>query len=182
MRMHHISETHPSQIFSYCPHCGHKGFVFDNNKAFTCSNCGFRFYINAATAVAAILASPDGKIVLTRRKHEPCAGAFDLPGGFVDPLESAEDALKREILEELGITLNHTQYLTSFANEYVYKGISYFTCDLAFVCPVDDLSMMKPADDVAEAILINPSDVDFNLISFQSITNIIKLFIERYEI
>jgi len=180
--MHHLSETHPHKLFSFCPHCGHKGFVFDGKKTFTCSACSFRFYINAAAAVAAILVTPEGKIVLTRRKHEPRAGTFDLPGGFVDPMEGAEHAVKREVLEELGITINQMQYLISFANEYVFKGISYFTCDLAFVCPVDDLSMMKPADDVAEAILINPSDVDFNLISFQSITNIIKLFIERYEI
>jgi ADP-ribose pyrophosphatase YjhB (NUDIX family) len=173
-----LSETHPSRIFSFCPHCGNKGFTFDSIKLFTCPACGFRYYINATTAVAAILLAPDGQIVLTRRKNEPRAGTFDLPGGFVDTMERAEDAVKREVQEELGITVDTMQFLTSYANEYVYKGISYFTCDLAFVCPVADLSMMKPYDDVAEAILIHPKNIDFNTISFMSIVNILKVYIK----
>ncbi len=178
--MHPLSETHPSKIFSFCPHCGNKEFTFDSIKSFTCPVCGFRYYINAATAVAAILVAPDGKIVLARRKNEPRAGTFDLPGGFVDTMERAEDAVKREVQEELGITVDTMQFLTSYANEYVYKGISYYTCDLAFVCPVTDLSAMKPSDDVSEAILIHHQDIDFNTISFMSVLNILKAYIKVY--
>src|SRR5208337_1820480 len=93
--------THPSQIFQYCPRCGKKGFAFDGEKAFNCPVCQFRYYINACSAVAAILVQPDGSIILTRRKFEPRQGFLDLPGGFVDPNERAEDAVRREILEEL---------------------------------------------------------------------------------
>jgi ADP-ribose pyrophosphatase YjhB (NUDIX family) len=177
--MHSETDTHPSFIFSFCPKCGHHGFVFDGVKAFTCEKCGFRYYINAATAVAAVLQLPDQRIILTKRKFEPRIGTFDLPGGFVDINERVEDAVKREIREELGIEVKNPAFLASFPNEYVYRGISYFTCDLAFVCPVDDISNLKAADDVAEAIVIHPNDIDFNTISFPSIVHILKTYMTR---
>lgn len=172
------SETHPSRVFQYCPHCGAKSFVF-KEKAFTCSVCNFVYYINGATAVAVILELPDGKIILTRRKHEPRAGFLDLPGGFVDVMERAEDAVKREIFEELGIRINEIRFLSSFPNEYPFKGLSYFTCDLAFVCPIPDNSSLKPADDVTEAISISPKDINFEQISFPSIKNVLKAYLEQ---
>ncbi len=174
--MQKISETHPSRVFSYCPRCGRQGFEFDNIKKFTCPDCNFVFYINASTAVAVILQAPDGRIVLTKRKFDPRAGFYDLPGGFVDTMERAEDAVKREVFEELGIYVDEMKFLASFPNEYAFKGISYYTCDLAFVCPVNDLSALKPADDVAEALTVYPREIDFKIISFPSIVNVLKKY------
>jgi ADP-ribose pyrophosphatase len=173
------SHTHPAKIFNFCPKCGSAGFTFDNQKKFLCPVCQFTYYINAATAVAAILQAPDGRIVMTRRKFEPRVGYLDLPGGFVDPMERAEDALKREIMEELGVQVSEMMFLASFPNEYVYKNISYFTTDLAFVCPMTNLSSLKPNDDVAEAALIHPKEIDFDTISFPSIIHILKTYITK---
>lgn len=172
-----VSNSHPSRVFSYCPRCGKQTFVYDNVKKFTCSSCDFNYYINASAAVAVILKAPDGKIVLTKRKFEPRAGSYDLPGGFVDTMERVEDAVKREIKEELGIEVSEMRFLASFPNEYVFKDISYFTVDLAFVCPIDDLASLQPADDVAEALIIHPRDIDYNIISFPSIINILKHYL-----
>jgi NAD+ diphosphatase len=177
--MNYLSNTHPSRIFSFCPKCSHKDFKFENAKYFKCGKCGFQFYINAASAVAAILVADNGKIILARRKNEPCAGKFDLPGGFVDIMERVEDAVKREVFEELGIKVSDMQFFTSFPNEYEYKGISYFTCDMAFICPVTDLSELKASDDVAEAILIDPKNIDFSVISFPSVINILKAYQDK---
>lgn len=173
------SHTHPSHILKFCPKCGSPEFTFDNQKKFSCAACQFTYYINAATAVAAILKAPDGRIVLAKRKFEPRAGFFDLPGGFVDPMERVEDAVKREVQEELGIEINEMHFLASFPNEYVYKNISYFTSDLAFICPMNDLSQLTPSDDVADAMLIQPHEIDFNQISFISIVNILKTYIAK---
>lgn len=172
--MSKVSINHPSQVFSYCPRCGAQAFVFDNVKKFTCNACHFHYYINASAAVAVILKAPDGSIVLTKRKYDPRAGTYDLPGGFVDTMERVEDAVRREIKEELGIEVNEMSFLASFPNEYTFKDISYFTVDMAFVCPVSDISSLKPADDVADALVIHPKDIDFTTISFPSIANILK--------
>jgi len=47
----------------------------------------------------------DGRILLFRRLRDPDAGTFSIPGGKVDFLEPVEDALRREVLEETGLTL-----------------------------------------------------------------------------
>lgn len=169
--------THPSAKFRFCPSCSSAGFSFDGEKLFTCSSCGFTYYINPAAAVAAVIVSPDGRIVLTVRRHEPRSGCLDLPGGFVDINESAEDAVRREIREELGLETRTCSLFTSSPNEYIFNGLKYFTCDMGFICTADDLENMKPADDVSEAILVHPDDIDFSRIGFSSIVNIIKMYI-----
>ena len=177
-----FSETHPSNIFSYCPKCGSKDFTFNGEKVLICSVCGLNYYINPAPAVAVILEYPDGKIVLSRRKHDPKQGTFDLPGGFVEIHERIEDAVTREIFEELRITVTQMNYIGSFPNEYVYKGVSYFTCDMAFVCPIEEGTELYPADDVSEALIIRPIDIDYQQISFPSIANILRLYINDKDI
>lgn len=175
--MSYKTSTHPSDIMKYCPSCGAQKFSFNGEKLFTCGNCSFNYYINPATAVAVIIEAPDGRIVVTRRKNTPRAGYLDLPGGFVDMMESAEDAAGREVLEELGITVKNLRYIGSSPNEYVFRGISYFTCDMGFVCESDELPQMLPADDVSEAFLIRPEDIDRREICFPSIERILNLYL-----
>ncbi|MDD7932198.1 NUDIX domain-containing protein [Actinomycetospora straminea] len=49
----------------------------------------------------------DGRVLLCRRRADRAwyPGAWDVPGGHVEPGESARDALARECVEELGITV-----------------------------------------------------------------------------
>jgi len=175
--MNTVSETHPLKILKFCPACGSSAFSFNGEKLFTCNSCGFNYYINPAPAVAGIIEVPDGRIVLTRRKYEPRRGFLDLPGGFVDIMERAEDALKREIHEELGICVTSIQWMATFPNEYVFKGLSYFTCDMGFICTTDEPDKIKPADDVLEALILKPEDIDFNEICFPSIEKFLRLYI-----
>ena len=45
------------------------------------------------------------RVVLVRRRHEPLAGEWSLPGGVVEIGETLESAIAREILEETGLTV-----------------------------------------------------------------------------
>jgi len=47
----------------------------------------------------------DGKVLLLLRQKEPEAGTWSLPGGRVEFMERLEDAVVRELREELGITV-----------------------------------------------------------------------------
>ena len=53
----------------------------------------------------------DGQLLLVKRLRDPEAGCWGLPGGKVDWLEPAEQAMRREIFEELGLTLQGVSLL-----------------------------------------------------------------------
>ena len=45
----------------------------------------------------------EGRVVLVKRRHEPLAGRWSLPGGAVEVGETLRDGLRRELHEEIGI-------------------------------------------------------------------------------
>jgi len=95
-------------------------------------------------------------------------------------MESAEAAVVREIKEELGILITNAEYLVSFPNEYIYSDFSVFTVDLAFICKVEDLSVIVPADDVSDFEFIFPIEIKKEDICSESMANIINHYIRRY--
>jgi NAD+ diphosphatase len=170
--------TRPAKVLNYCPRCGSSGFKAESFKSFLCESCNFHFYINSAAAVAALIENEKGELLLTVRGEEPKKGMLDLPGGFVDPNERAEDALKREIMEELNLEIDSFQYLTSYPNEYVFSGYSVYTTDLGFVCKISDFSGILYRDDITGFLFVKPEELDYDRICSASICQIIKVYIE----
>lgn len=76
-------------IFKYCPNCTSTDIEFPNNVRFECYNCGFTYFHNIAAAVAVVFKQGD-KILFTVRNIDPDKGKLDLPGGFIDPNETAQ--------------------------------------------------------------------------------------------
>lgn len=134
---------------SYCPVCGKDGLQYLQNRYWTCESCGFTLYHNVAAATGVIFyCVNDDKsrtVLVEERAMDPGRGKLGLPGGFVDPDERAEESAIRECLEEIGITVTEDklQYLTSMANTYEYKDISYKTCDMFFLCEVTAFEMFR---------------------------------------
>ena len=167
----------PFKVLQYCPFCGSDHFIPGNShdKYLECGICGKRLYVNAASAVAGVIRDQEGRVLLTRRKFDPGKGMLDLPGGFVDPGETAEDALVREIKEELNLDICSLEYICSSPNKYLYKGLVYFTLDLGFECSVVDFSTMMAADDVDSCLFLFPMEIKINEVSFPSIRNIVQI-------
>jgi 8-oxo-dGTP diphosphatase len=53
--------------------------------------------------VGAVIKDEAGRLLLIRRGHEPSAGLWSLPGGRIEPGESDQQAVAREVLEETGL-------------------------------------------------------------------------------
>lgn len=53
--------------------------------------------------VGAIVVDDDGRLLLVRRANAPARGLWSVPGGRVEPGESHEDAVLRELIEETGV-------------------------------------------------------------------------------
>ena len=173
------SNTHPVNVLKFCPRCGSAHFPATGSRSFQCTDCSFNYYVNAAAAVAILLFNEKGELLFTRRAIEPHRGKLDLPGGFIDPMETGEQAAIREIQEELGIEIHSLKYLCSYPNEYVFSEYSVFTLDLAFLAKTDSLDRMTAMDDISSFEFYNLHDVDLDELPSISMKNIIKELIQR---
>lgn len=149
--------------------CGAQSVLLENHKALRCSACGFTYFHNVATAVGAIIVCGD-EVLLLERGKEPGKGQLGLPGGFVDPFESAEQALIREISEETGIRVTQPlNYVGAWANQYPYGGVLYHTQDVYFeVALASKPSLTLQVAEVRAAHWVAREQIDLNQLAFCS--------------
>lgn len=166
--------SHPNQLHNYCPNCGSARFNQIGDRSKKCDDCGFHIYFNTSAAVAALIFNDEGKMLFTRRAVEPHKGMLDLPGGFVDPMETAEYSLARELEEEMGAKVVKMDYFCSFPNIYPFAGMEVYTLDLAFIVELESLNNLKPMDDISAIEFYDPKKVDLEELPAESMKNIIK--------
>ena len=167
-------------VCKYCPKCGAAALRMTGQKLLRCEACGFELYLNVAAAVAGVIVDERGRMVVLVRGKEPGKGKWDLPGGFVDPGDTAEEALRREAREEIGLEVTGMRYVGSWPNVYEYMGVRYRTLDLGFVCGVTDVSRARPMEDeIAEVLFLWPREIDLERFAFPSVGTIAGKYIEK---
>ena len=172
-----IDEHEPSRVLRYCPKCGAAALRPAGSKLWHCASCGFELYLNVAAAVAALIADEQGRLLIVVRGEEPRKGMWDLPGGFADPGESAEAALRREVAEELGIEVTSMRFLCSYPNTYEYMGVHYATMDLGFVCAVKDINAVQTSkSEVQELLFVRPQEIDTAQFAFVSVGKVVQRY------
>lgn len=144
-------QDHPLKQFLFCPKCGSREFVIHDGKSRHCNACGFTYYFNPSAATVAVIVNEHHELLVCRRGKEPACGTLDLPGGFCDCFETAEEGVAREVKEETGLQVCETHYLFSLPNLYLYSGFLVHTMDLFFLCTVSGDNTLKAMDDVADS-------------------------------
>jgi NAD+ diphosphatase len=95
----------------FCGTCGTMTISPQTERAKICPSCNYVTYARLSPAII-VLVRKEEKILLVRGKGAP-AGRFSLVAGFVEPGETIEQTVHREVKEEAGIEIHNVRYLAS---------------------------------------------------------------------
>jgi NAD+ diphosphatase len=96
----------------YCSRCGHPTEVAAAGHIRRCANCGTEHYPRTDPAVIMAVTDADERLLLGRGSAWD-QRRFSVLAGFVEPGESLEQAVAREVAEEAGLTVTSVTYLGS---------------------------------------------------------------------
>jgi NAD+ diphosphatase len=95
----------------FCPNCGAPTQPVEAGWRRDCANCVTQHF--PRTDPVAIMLAIDGERCLLGRSHRFQAGAWSCLAGFIEPGETIEDAVRRELHEEAGIVCGRVDYFAS---------------------------------------------------------------------
>lgn len=111
----------------------------------------------AVPCVGAVVHDDAGRLLLVRRGRDPHRGCWSLPGGRVEPGESPERAVEREVLEETGLTVRAGAPVgrVRLPGDGVVYDVLDLACDLVgpVVAPV-------AGDDAADVVFTDAAALD----------------------
>jgi NAD+ diphosphatase len=113
----------------FCGRCGVRTEAKAGERARVCPACGFAAYPRIAPAVMA-LARRGRELLLARSPHFP-PGMYSALAGFVEPGETLEQCLEREIEEEVGIRVSRIRYFANQPWPFPHSLMIAFVCDWA---------------------------------------------------
>jgi NAD+ diphosphatase len=146
---------------NFCRRCG-AALTAKSDSVYVCRN-NHTLYINAAPTVGIFFITDDNQVLLSVRGIEPFKGSLDSFGGFVDDMETVEEALARELNEELGLTPDQYKtpvFLSTEAGSYPYDGEERSVLSTFFWSRLKPGVIPVPADDVAKIEQVPLDNID----------------------
>lgn len=92
----------------FCGRCGVKLTVSETERAKICPQCSYHFFPRISPSIIVLIKR--GKEILLARSPHFSEKIYSTLAGFVEPGESAEEAVHREVLEEVGIRIKNLKY------------------------------------------------------------------------
>jgi NAD+ diphosphatase len=109
---HAVALANWHAVFAHCPRCGAAAEPVSGGHSRRCVADGSEHFPRLDPAVIMLVTDPDGRCLLARNAQWP-PRRVSILAGFVEPGESAEQAVAREVLEETGISVGDIRYVGS---------------------------------------------------------------------
>ena len=111
----------------FCGRCGAPTESKADERGRICKSCRLTFYPRISPAVMALVRRGN-EILLGRSPHFP-PGMFSALAGFVEPGETLEQCIAREVLEEVGVSVTNIRYFASQPWPFPNSLMIAFFCD-----------------------------------------------------
>ena len=112
---------------SYCGKCGHRTEDKTDERAKICPSCGLASFPLISPAI--IVAVRKNNEILLVRSHRHPEGLYSVVAGYVEPSETLEECVEREIKEETGIFVKNIRYFGSQFWPFPHSLMIAFTAD-----------------------------------------------------
>jgi NAD+ diphosphatase len=113
----------------FCSQCGKPLTLSPHERAKMCETCHVPYYPRIAPCIIVLIKR--GKDILLARSPHFTPGVYSTLAGFVEPGESAEAAIAREVMEEVGIKIKNIQYRFSQSWPFPHSLMLGFTAEYA---------------------------------------------------
>ena len=137
----------------YCGICGNKMVPSSVEMANVCPNCGNIKYPDIMPAIAVAIINGDS-ILLTKYANK-VNNNYALVAGYVEIGETLEECVKREVMEETGLTIKNIKYYYSqpwgFSN----------TIMIGFTAEAVTTNIIVDKNELSEAVWIKRTDIPF---------------------
>jgi NAD+ diphosphatase len=109
---HAVALAYWHETHTHCPRCGTQTVPAPAGHLTVCPNDGTEHFPRLDPAVIMLVIDPEDRLMLARNALWP-KGRMSVVAGFVEPGESAEHAVAREVYEETSIVVSQVSYLGS---------------------------------------------------------------------
>ena len=100
-----------NRTHQFCSQCGTPTQAHPRDRARICPDCGLQFFPRLSPAII-VLVEKGGELLLARSPRFP-PGRYSVLAGFVEPGETLEEAVAREVREEVNIQVDNIRYFGS---------------------------------------------------------------------
>lgn len=153
----------------FCGRCGERTHMADNERAYRCPACALLAFPRLAPAIITLVTRGEGdseQALLARGTNFPVP-MFSCLAGFVEPGENLEQAVVREVEEEVGLVVDSVDYVASQPWPFPHSLMLGFrarwvsgdiVCDTTEIAEAqwfdrDDLPMIPPAISIARRLI-----------------------------
>ncbi len=139
------------QQHRFCSRCGHATTPDPQGEmARLCPQCGARQYPRISPCVIVAIRHHNRLLLARNRRNGQPLPFYGLVAGFVEVGETLEQAVAREVFEEVGLRLHNIRYIASQPWPFPSNLM------LGFLADTDDDVLTLQDDEIAEAVFVSP--------------------------